>query len=84
MACAQMSMLDEIDRVFQLEIDTLVKTRSHLDESYAKAAEQLFSCQGKIVVSGMGKSGHVGQKIAATLSSTGTPAQFVHPACRSG
>lgn len=80
MVSGHMNMLDEIDRVFQLEIDTLVKTKAHLDGNYAKAAELLFDCQGKIVVTGMGKSGLIAQKIAATMVSTGTEAAFLHPA----
>jgi arabinose-5-phosphate isomerase len=75
-----MNMLDEMDRVFQLEIDTLVKIRAQLDDNYAKAAELLFGCQGKVVVTGMGKSGLIAQKIAATMISTGTEAAFLHPA----
>ena len=51
-----------------------------LDGSFTAAVEQLAVCDGRVVVSGMGKSGHVGRKIAATLASTGTPAIFVHPA----
>ncbi|NTU93748.1 MAG: KpsF/GutQ family sugar-phosphate isomerase [Chlorobiaceae bacterium] len=51
-----------------------------LDESFAEAVELLMACKGKIIISGMGKSGIVGQKIAATLSSTGTTAIFLHPA----
>ncbi len=51
-----------------------------LSEDFEKAAALMLSCEGRIVVTGMGKSGHVGQKIAATLSSTGSPSQFVHPA----
>ncbi len=51
-----------------------------LSEDFEAAAGLMLGCQGRIVVTGMGKSGHVGQKITATLSSTGTPAQFVHPA----
>ena len=74
-----MSILDEMDRVFQLEIDTLVRVRESLDESYARASELLFQCSGKVVVTGMGKSGLIAQKIAATFVSTGTPALFLHP-----
>ena len=51
-----------------------------LDDQFAKAVDLLFRCKGKVVVSGMGKSGLVGQKIAATMASTGTPAFFLHPA----
>lgn len=50
-----------------------------IDKSFAQACRMMLACQGKIIVTGMGKSGHIGQKIAATLASTGTPAFFVHP-----
>lgn len=74
-----MGILDEIDRVFGLEIETLVKVRHGLDGVYTKAAELLFQCGGKIVVTGVGKSGLIAQKIAATMVSTGTAAIFLHP-----
>jgi arabinose-5-phosphate isomerase len=51
-----------------------------LAEGFERAVELMLGCEGRVIVTGMGKSGHVGQKITATLSSTGTPAQFVHPA----
>lgn len=51
-----------------------------LDDRFAEAVDRLASCTGRVVVSGMGKSGHIGRKIAATLASTGTPSMFVHPA----
>ncbi len=73
-----MNILDDIDKVFQMEIDTLVKIRQGLDESYTQAAELLFRCSGKVVVTGVGKSGLVAQKIASTMVSTGTPAVFLH------
>jgi len=72
-------VISEIDRVFQLEIETLIKVRESLNESYTAAVELLFSCTGKIVVSGAGKSGLIAQKIAATMVSTGTPAVSLHP-----
>ena len=74
-----MSMLEEIDRVLQLEIDALVNLRKSIDSSYDKAVELLFQCTGKVVVIGMGKSGIIAQKIAATMASTGTPAISLHP-----
>ena len=74
-----MNILDEINRVFNLEIETLTRVRESLDGSYGKAAELLFQCQGKVIVTGMGKSGFVAQKIASTMASTGTPAIFLHP-----
>ena len=75
-----MKILDEIDRVFQLEIDTLQHVREGLNESYATAAQLLFECRGKVVITGMGKSGLIAQKIAATMVSTGTGAAFLHAA----
>ena len=72
-------VISEIDRVFQLEIETLINVRESLNESYTAAVELLFSCTGKIVVSGAGKSGLIAQKIAATMVSTGTPAVSLHP-----
>ena len=74
-----MNILDELDRVFQFEIDTLVKVRAVLDKAYTRAAQLLFECSGKVVVTGTGKSGLIAQKIAATMVSTGTPAIFLHP-----
>ena len=73
------NLLNEIDRVFQLEIETLIKVRETLNESYSEAVELLFACTGKVVVSGAGKSGLIAQKIAATMVSTGTPAVSLHP-----
>lgn len=74
-----MNIRDEIDHVFQLEIETLAKVREGVNGDYVKAAELLFQCSGKVVVTGMGKSGLIAQKIAATMVSTGTPAIFLHP-----
>ena len=76
---AEMNHLDEIDRVFRMEIETLARVRENLDDSYAKALELLLRCTGKVVVSGTGKSGIIAHKIASTLSSTGTPALFLYP-----
>ncbi len=66
-------------RVLALEAETLSGLACGLDESFAEACRLLFGCRGRVVVVGMGKSGHIGGKIAATLASTGTPAFFVHP-----
>ena len=66
-------------RVLKIEADALMAVGAALDDSFAKAVELILGAEGRVVVSGMGKSGHVGAKIAATLASTGTPAQFVHP-----
>ncbi|MGR3467288.1 MAG: KpsF/GutQ family sugar-phosphate isomerase [Shimia sp.] len=67
-------------RVVRTEAAALGTLANALDDSFADAVELLLRAKGRVVVSGMGKSGHVGRKIAATLASTGTPAQFVHPA----
>ena len=72
-------VISELDRVFQLEIETLIKVRESLNGDYTEAVELLFSCKGKVVVSGAGKSGLIAQKIAATMVSTGTPAVALHP-----
>ena len=53
---------------------------SRVDDEFVRAVEEILHCNGRVVVTGMGKSGHVGRKIAATLASTGTPAFFLHPA----
>ncbi len=67
-------------RVLRLAGDALNALAESLDVSFSLALDILARVDGRVVVSGMGKSGHIGRKIAATLSSTGTPAQFVHPA----
>ena len=66
-------------RVLKFAGDALGALSDQLDQSFSQAVDLLMAVRGRVVVSGMGKSGHVGRKIAATLSSTGTPAQFVHP-----
>ncbi len=67
-------------RVIQTEAEALGLLAQSLDASFARAVELMLLAKGRIIISGMGKSGHIGRKIAATLASTGTPAQFVHPA----
>ncbi len=64
---------------FQIEADALLALKASLDEAFADVVGRVLACRGRVVVMGMGKSGHVGRKIAATLASTGTPAMFVHP-----
>ncbi len=66
-------------RVLQLEAATLATLESSLARPFSDACRLLWDCRGRVVVVGMGKSGHIGGKIAATLASTGTPAFFVHP-----
>ena len=62
-----------------IEAAALLQAQSRLDERFVKAVNLVLGVQGRVVVTGMGKSGHIGHKIAATLASTGTPAMFVHP-----
>ena len=67
-------------RTINSEIDTIIKLRDSLDKSLTEALNILQASKGRIILTGMGKSGHIGRKIAASLASTGTPAFFVHPA----
>ncbi|RLM52669.1 KpsF/GutQ family sugar-phosphate isomerase, partial [Halobellus sp. Atlit-31R] len=64
-----------------IEADAIRTLHARLgdDDHFVRAVQLLYGCTGRVVVSGMGKSGHIGRKIAATLASTGTPAMFVHP-----
>jgi arabinose-5-phosphate isomerase len=68
------------ERVLRLEAEGIVGLCERLDDHFIRAVELIRRCRGRVVVTGMGKSGHVGRKIAATLASTGTPAYFLHPA----
>lgn len=66
--------------VLRIEAQAIAQLEGRIDESFARACRLILDCTGRVVVSGMGKSGHIARKIAATLASTGTPAFFVHPA----
>ncbi len=74
-----MSFLHSARRTFENQIDALKSLSKSLDDTFLSACDLLINCKGKVVVSGMGKSGHIGNKIAATLASTGTPSFFMHP-----
>ncbi|MFT4653601.1 MAG: arabinose-5-phosphate isomerase [Kangiellaceae bacterium] len=74
-----MTYLQSADRTFNNQIDALSLLKEHLDENFTLACNVLMQCKGKVVVSGMGKSGHIGKKMAATFASTGTPSFFMHP-----
>ncbi len=65
--------------VIETELSAVSKLPDRIDEAFVDACHHILDCQGRVVVIGMGKSGHIGSKIAATLASTGTPAFFVHP-----
>ena len=66
--------------VFDIEANSILRLKENIDENFDKAIEILYNCKGRVIVTGMGKSGLIGKKIAATLSSTGTPSYFLHPA----
>lgn len=67
-------------RVLKIEADAVAALGERLDENFMHAVELILACRGRIIVCGIGKSGHIGRKIASTLASTGTPAYFVHAA----
>ncbi|MGR3311620.1 MAG: KpsF/GutQ family sugar-phosphate isomerase [Candidatus Brocadiales bacterium] len=74
------SVLKEAKTFLEIEIDAIRRVKDLLDENFEKAVNLLCNCRGKVVVTGMGKSGIISKKIAATMSSTGTLAVFLHPA----
>jgi arabinose-5-phosphate isomerase len=73
------SALSEAQRVLKAEAEALRALAEKLDGDFTRAVEKLKSISGRVIISGMGKPGHIGRKIAATMASTGTPAYFVHP-----
>ena len=74
------SLLENARAVLETEAQAIVALQNRLDDGFVAACEHILECNGHLIVTGMGKSGHVGHKLAATLASTGTPAFFVHPA----
>lgn len=72
--------LDLAREVLGIEASAVQALAQRIDETFLRALDLILSCTGRVIVSGMGKSGHIARKIASTLSSTGTPAYFVHPA----
>ena len=73
-------IIDAARKVIQIEADAVEALAKRLDESFAKAIEMILACSGRVIVTGMGKSGLICQKIASTMASTGTPTIFLHPA----
>jgi arabinose-5-phosphate isomerase len=71
--------LDLARQVLNIEADAVRALTQRIDDHFLQALNLILACQGRVIVSGMGKSGHIARKIAATMSSTGTPAYFVHP-----
>lgn len=72
--------LETAKEVLEIEAKSIESMKNRLGKEIEDAIEILYNCKGRVIVTGMGKSGHIGKKIAATLSSTGTPAYFLHPA----
>src|SRR4051812_18211329 len=73
-------ILETAQRVLRIEAEAIRDVAARLDGKFERAVELLLRCKGRVVVTGMGKSGLIGRKIAATFSSTGTPSAFLHPA----
>lgn len=74
------SISDLAKEVLDIEAKSVLKLKERVNEDFEKAIDILYACKGRVIITGMGKSGHIGRKIAATLSSTGTPSYFLHPA----
>src|SRR4051812_23598987 len=75
-----MSDIEEARRVLKIEAQSLVDLAERLDGRFERAVQMVCDCRGKVILSGMGKSGQVARKISSTFSSTGTPSLYLHPA----
>jgi arabinose-5-phosphate isomerase len=73
------NVIESARRTIEMEQQAVAELNQRIDKDFTVACEVILACRGRVVVTGMGKSGHIGNKIAATLASTGTPAFFVHP-----
>lgn len=73
-----MNVIDSLRDVIKAESVAMQMLPEQIEESFEKAVQLIWNCKGKVILSGVGKSGHIGKKIAASLASTGTPAFFVH------
>lgn len=76
---AKQNFIESAKRTIEMELQAVGELNQRIDKDFTLACEVILACRGRVVVTGMGKSGHIGNKIAATLASTGTPAFFVHP-----
>src|SRR5574344_620330 len=75
------SKINELAKeVLEIEANSIMRLKNSIGEEFDRADDTLYDCRGRVIVTGMGKSGLIGKKIAATLSSTGTPSYFLHPA----
>ncbi len=79
MQLTQEALITSAKRAILIERDALNHLLNQIDESFAQMCTQILACEGRTIVTGLGKSGHIGNKIAATLASTGTPSFFMHP-----
>ena len=73
-------IIESAKEVFEIEANSILRLKDNIGEEFDRAIDILYNCKGRVIVTGMGKSGLIGKKIAATMSSTGTPAYFLHPA----
>ena len=77
---SESNVLEHAHKVLRSEAQAILDVDKHLDGSFAKAIELILECKGRLILSGIGKSGHIASKLAATFASTGTPSYFVHAA----
>ena len=77
-----MNNIDEAKRVIDIEINALIELKDSIGQDFEEILYLITNCKGKVILCGMGKSGHVAKKISATLASLGTPSFFLHPAKR--
>lgn len=75
-----MQLINEAKRVFDIEIEALKSVRDNLDDNFLNILNAITNCKGKVIITGMGKPGHIGRKIASTMASLGTQSFFLHPA----
>lgn len=75
----QFNIVEEAKKIFDIEMEALVKTRDSLGKDFENLVNLVLNCEGKVVLTGMGKPGHIATKMAATLASLGTPSFFMHP-----
>lgn len=81
MTVMTLSRINELAKeVLEIEANSILRLKSNIGDAFDRAIDILYNCKGRVIVTGMGKSGLIGKKIAATMSSTGTPSYFLHPA----
>lgn len=74
------TIISQGQKVLEIEAQSILALKSRIGDAFVQAVEMIFSCKGKVILTGIGKSGQIARKIASTMSSTGTPALFLHPA----